>query len=178
MARHGISERALLLRGAGLAWVLAPRPSAPPTQQPATPPPPAHDEKLPTILRALFHGKQSPLHTLWTYAELWEDLQRITPPRLEFIRRIQGACAQHLGWDLQRMALWPCHDPDLWRAGLARLAPKHILVFGEAATTIGTAPASCSAKAITFLPDLDSMLAGKNKAEAWEILRNIPLASD
>ncbi len=213
MARQPLSEQVRQLRTLGLFWILAPRrpqpedlaaaqtprPSPSP-QRPFSPARPApqgrqpqslHAKRewrdVPQVLRALIHGKQPPLHSLWTYAELWEDIHHIHSPRLELIHKIQTSCVQYLGWEPSRMALWPCHlpQPELWSSGLLHFQPRSILAFGEAAVRLlhreGSLPChpfALDAATVVPLPDLKTMLEGNTtaKAMAWEQLRRLPQA--
>ncbi len=214
MAGQPVGERARLLRAMGLAWIIAPRrpapvrpqaqapqlpksrrpqhlpqrptPEAPPrTTNPAPPAAAAARAPFPGVLRTLLHGKAQPAHTLWTYAELWEDLHAPRPPRLELIKKIQAACAERLGWEAARMALWPCRcpTPETWEHGLAQWQPRCLLVFGQAAIRhilpeiqAPSAPFAWGDMLVVPLPDLDAMLAGdaEAKALAWQILQGVP----
>lgn len=209
MAGQPVGERGRLLRAMGLTWIIAPKPPAPTTPparaaQPSTPrrperptpeaPPRTTPPAPPTaaarpplmgVLRALVHGKKQPLHTLWTYAELWEDLHAPRPPRLELIKKIQAACAERLGWETARMALWPCRcpTPETWEHGLAQWQPRCLLVFGQAAIRhilpeiqAPSTPFPWGDMLVAPLPDLDAMLAGDTqaKASAWQMLQRLP----
>lgn len=209
MACQSVGERGRLLRAMGLAWVIVPtaeHPSSPQSQtrqSPRRPANPVQHPALPTpqhespsliastgrtaftgVLRALFHGKQCPVQTLWTYVELWDDLHAPRPPRLDLIKKIQSACAERLGWDTTRMALWPCHcpEPHIWEQGLALWRPQCLLIFGQEALRqilpkhqASPEPFPWEDMLIAPLPDLSTMLVGnaQAKAQTWQVLQRI-----
>lgn len=146
------------------------QPSSPGTDQ--TPPPPAW-------LRFLFHGKQPPVKTLWTYQGLGQDLASVTtPPRLELFRKIQAAACAQGGWAERDICVWPIEASECV-AGLEFFQPRLILVFGalpaEAMPT--TPPGNILLHGIPLheLPGLDEMLAGDKTAKnaAWEFLKTL-----
>lgn len=125
------------------------------------------------MLRNLFHGKQSPVRTLWTYAGMHEDLlQTDIPERLAFFRKIQESMCSHLGWQNTDISSWPLDlDPHLWAQGLAHLRPRIIVCFGDAARLTCTKTTDLQ---VHCLPDLLEMADNRDlKNEAWRILRNL-----
>ncbi len=137
---------------------------------------------LPAILRSLFHGKQSPVRTLWTYAGLYADLQRpVAPPRLEMLRKIQDIARSHLGWREADICAWPLDvPPELFIQGIGFFAPAAVIVFGTDTHLPACAdnePASSILRQCStyMLPSLDDMAAGnqQSKNEAWQILQSI-----
>jgi hypothetical protein len=129
---------------------------------------------LPPVLRNLFHGKQSPVRTLWTYAGMHEDLlQTDIPERLAFFRKIQESVCSHLGWQNTDISSWPLDlDPLQWAQGLDHLRPHIIVCFGDASRLAG---AGATGLQDHCLPDLLEMALGNRdlKNEAWRILRTL-----
>lgn len=146
-------------------------------QAPASTDQPQADRTLviPPLLRALFHGKQSPVASLWTYHGLLEDMrQPQTPERLSIFRKIQETACTHLNWRERDICSWPLDiEPELFKAGLDTFRPKIVICMG----TEGSQPAISVLEAgtIRHLPDLDEMSQGNRDAknEAWRILRAI-----
>ena len=130
---------------------------------------------IPPLLRALFHGKQSPVTSLWTYHGLHEDMRQAQPPeRLSIFRKIQETARTHLNWSDQDICSWPLDvDAEVFNAGLATFKPKLVICLGKAERQ----PAISIIKpdSIRYLPDLDEMAQGNRDAknEAWRILRSI-----
>lgn len=58
----------------------APQPEPPLQNQLAQKPAAKANEPLPLLLRSLFHGKQSPVRTMWCYAGFYQDMQEATNP--------------------------------------------------------------------------------------------------
>lgn len=138
---------------------------------------------IPESLQALFHGKQSPVHSLWTYAQLQEDLCALQPPpRLEILHKIQAAAKSHLGWLEASLAEWPL-DPDLtlFEYGMRHFRPRHLLCFGTCPSLDSHLPARgegghvFQGARVYLLPDLNLMATGDQEAknQAWRILQNI-----
>ena len=143
----------------------------------------AAGQPLPLLLRSLFHGKQSPVRTMWTYAGLHEDLQCATnPPRLAVFKKIQESVCQHLKWHVKDICSWPLDlDSGTFRRGLEHFKPQMILLFQDRETANDTtdaqakrlqALANCR---IVKLPSLEEMAQGNQqvKNEAWKILQTI-----
>lgn len=140
------------------------------------------EEPVPPLLRSLFHGKQSPARTLWTYVGLFADMQQPTPPpRLDMFRKIQASVRSHLGWPENDICAWPLDvSPGLLAQGLRFFAPRIIICFGPASPVSGD-PNSGNAAALfgnselRLLPNLEDMAAGDKqlKNDAWQILQGI-----
>jgi hypothetical protein len=130
---------------------------------------------IPPLLRALFHGKQSPVASLWTYNGLNEDLRHPEPPgRLAIFRKIQETVRTHLHWREQDICSWPLDiAPELFRAGLETFRPRLIISLGS--TDSQPLLSSLDPSRIRRLPDIDAMARGDRDAknEAWKILRSI-----
>jgi hypothetical protein len=161
----------------------APKPEAPsqnPTvQKPSSP----ASEPLPIVLRSLFHGKQSPVRSMWTYLGLYEDMQKATnPPRLVVFKKIQESVCQHLKWQAGDISSWPLDlDSGTFRKGLDHFRPQLILLFLDRETADETVhsriknllgQADCP---VVTLPSLEEMAQGNQqiKNEAWKILQSI-----
>lgn len=129
---------------------------------------------LPPVLRNLFHGKHSPVRTLWTYLGMHGDLlQADIPERLVFFRKIQQSVCSHLAWQHKDISSWPLDlDAHLWAQGLAQLRPHIIVCFGDASRLTG---ARATGLQVHCLPDLLEMALGNRdlKNEAWRILRTL-----
>lgn len=195
LAEHALSENNRILKRLGVThlWrvdpgddgIATPPPSAKIETRaetvhdspPVAPPAPA----LPPVLRALFHGKQAPITTLWTYAELYADLQALNAPvRLELFRKIQDAARAQGGWTDSEICVWPATGRErILETGLEIFQPRLILVFG-AATGLGGPAAldTLASRSITVkvLPSLDAMIAGDHaaKSNAWDFLKSAP----
>jgi len=140
---------------------------------------------MPPLLRALFHGKQLPVRTLWTYAGLNADLnQALIPERLAVFRKIQESACVHLHWSEKDICSWPLDiELNLYHQGLQRFCPKIVICFGENHALLTTAERSEDGRfclgncSIYMLPSLDEMALGNKdlKNEAWKILRSIPV---
>lgn len=136
---------------------------------------------LPESLRALFHGKQCPVRTLWAYDGLYADLRadRLSA-RLDVFRKIQESVRTHLGWSEQDISSWPLDlEPHLIRLGMDRLQPQVIICFGEAGCLRSIAGSEPTSPRITLLPDLQTMARGDRdlKNEAWRVLRSLSPSS-
>lgn len=144
---------------------------------PATADQPQADRPLviPPLLRALFHGKQSPVVTLWTYHGLHADMrQTMAPERLSIFRKIQETACTHLNWREQDICSWPLDvEPEVFKAGLNTFRPKMVICLGKGDGQPALSPLEVGA--IRHLPDLDEMAQGNRDAknEAWRILRAI-----
>lgn len=148
------------------------------------PTPNRREEPLPPILRTLFHGKQTPVGTLWTYAGLLADLQQPdVPARLDMFRKIQASARTHLGWGENDICAWPLDvSPAVFHHGLRFFCPRIVILFGPGAR-IPVAPAAEDAAAtrseptVIVLPGLDDMAAGNKqlKNDAWQALQSIRL---
>jgi hypothetical protein len=140
------------------------------------------EEPLPPLLRILFHGKQPPVGTLWTYAGLFSDLQRaVVPARLDMFRKIQASARTHLGWAENDICSWPLDvAPAVFHQGLRLFGPRTIIIFGPT-SCIPAAPdsedraASQPGPSVIVLPDLEAMAAGNKqlKNDAWQTLQGI-----
>ena len=162
----------------------APRP-APPLQQAAQKPAAQANEPLPLLLRSLFHGKQSPVRTMWCYAGLYQDLQEATnPPRLVVFKKIQESVCQHLHWQIKDICSWPTDlDVTTFRKGLDFFNPGIVLLFQTGETMDKQSSSQDdhllkqTTRRIVTLPSLDEMARGNQhvKNEAWKILQTIEL---
>lgn len=141
------------------------------------------DTPVPALLRSLFHGKQSPVRTLWTYAGLKEDLgQHATPERLAVFKKIQESVCLHLNWKEEDICSWPLDvDRQLFCKGISYFKPQLIIFFEP--RTESARPDEADAMTIRqtgcvvhILPSLDEMAAGNKslKNEAWKILQTLP----
>lgn len=188
---HTLSEAARLLRRQGVLYAWKPQPSKavifeeeksilPANSVSNTP----KSLQIPSHLQVLFHGKQPPIYSLWTYAQLDADLCATQPsPRLGLFRKIQASTYQHLGWSENQIAEWPLdQDLVLFEHGVSWLRPRFIICFGPFLEL----QAQCvkqkdlpyfSEACVYFLPALDPMLAGDQAAKnhAWKMLQSIPL---
>ncbi len=149
----------------------------------STPRPAAPDTPVPALLRSLFHGKQSPVRTLWTYAGLNEDLaQHAMPERLIVFRKIQESVCLHLKWKEEDICSWPLDvSPQIFRKGLEYFQPRIIIYFELSAVDARPEEADetmirQTGCAVHLLPNLDEMAAGNKtlKNEAWKILQTLP----
>ncbi|WP_156902385.1 hypothetical protein [Desulfomicrobium escambiense] len=140
------------------------------------------EEPVPPLLRSLFHGKQSPVRTLWTYAGLFADMQQPTPPpRLDMFRKIQASVRSHLGWPENDICAWPLDvAPELFAQGMRFFVPRIIICFGPASPVSGdpnsgNAVAVFGSSELRLLPNLEDMAAGDKqlKNDAWQILQGI-----
>ncbi|HCU69384.1 MAG TPA: hypothetical protein DGF30_09215 [Desulfomicrobium sp.] len=140
------------------------------------------EEPVPPLLRSLFHGKQSPVRTLWTYVGLFADMQQPTPPpRLDMFRKIQASVRSHLGWPENDICAWPLDvSPGLLAQGLRFFAPRIIICFGPVSPVSGdpnsgNAAALFGSSELRLLPNLEDMAAGDKqlKNDAWQILQGI-----
>lgn len=140
------------------------------------------EEPVPPLLRSLFHGKQSPVRTLWTYVGLFADMQQPTPPpRLDMFRKIQSSVHSHLGWPETDICAWPLDvSPALFAQGMRFFAPHIIICFGPAppefgAPNTGDTATLLGSSELRLLPNLEAMAAGDKqlKNDAWQILQGI-----
>ena len=138
------------------------------------------DAQLPPILRSLFHGKQSPVRTLWTYAGMYADMQHpAAPPRLDLFRKIQASVRSHLGWPEGDICSWPLDiSPEIFVQGVRFFCPVIIIGFGPGLSLPETgAPDADLLRrcALHVLPSLDDMIGGdkQSKNEAWQILQSL-----
>ena len=141
------------------------------------------DTPVPALLRSLFHGKQSPVRTLWTYAGLKEDLeQHAMPERLVVFKKIQESVCLHLNWKEEDICSWPLDvNRQLFCKGIEYFKPQLIIFFGprtegprsEESDEMTIRQTGC---AVHILPNLDEMAAGNKslKNEAWKILQTLP----
>lgn len=188
LAEYALSEADRTLKRLGITHRWRECTAAPAAESRAPKAPtaqPAHDldraSAIPTILRSLFHGKQPPMQTLWSYAELGQDLPSVTaPPRLELFRKIQAAACAQGGWTENDICVWPIESaPSVRTAGLEFFQPRLILVFGAlpAEATPTDIPQNFLLHGIPLrqLPSLDDMLAGDKTAKnaAWEFLKTL-----
>jgi hypothetical protein len=158
--------------------------SAPPLQNQSAQKAPAQaNEPLPLLLRSLFHGKQSPVRTMWSYAGLYQDLQEATnPPRLVVFKKIQESVCQHLHWQIKDICSWPLDlDVDTFRRGFELFNPRMVLLFQTSETgdeqpnSQGNRLLKQANCRIVTLPSLEEMARGNQhvKNEAWKILQTI-----
>lgn len=188
---HVLNERARSLKRLGIKHFFAEPASSPPSlpesgdaqsARPKTVSMPPSEPELPPVLRSLFHGKHFPLHSLWVYDGMYQDMLLADPPqRLSVFKNIMQAAIDHLGWSNAAMTAWPldqaCGSLD---QALERFNPKFVLVFETRPSHPGR-PHSC-ARLMTDHPDtirfpsLDAMAAGDrdSKNQAWKILQTIP----
>ena len=140
---------------------------------------------IPPYLLALFHEKQYPVRTLWTYPGLAADLGLPTPsPRLALFRKIQESVCGHLGWKKQDISAWPLDVEDaLLRHGLEHFCPSVVICFVQDASEIRPLQTSlkdiCPQTRLFLLPDITDMAKGNQAAKntAWKILQDIFPAS-
>ena len=141
-------------------------------------------QSAPPLLRSLFHGKHAPIRTLWTYAGLYEDMQRAEPPaRLGVFKKIQESVCLHLKWSASDIGAWPLDvDPLIFRNGLEYFRPRTVLFFQDNTHKTGSMDekaktlleqAECH---VVTLPNLEEMAQGNQllKNEAWKILQTVP----
>jgi hypothetical protein len=200
---HALSESQRTLKRLGITHVLlppqvasdrilaqsphiqiAPRPEASATIQAEPPTPSAERQNVPPLLRSLFHGKHAPVRTLWTYAGLYEDMQRAeTPPRLGVFKKIQESVCLHLKWSASDICAWPLDvDPLIFRNGLAFFRPKTLIFFQDSTPKTGNMDEKAKALLdqaechVVTLPNLEEMAQGNQqlKNEAWKILQTVP----
>ena len=141
------------------------------------------ESPLPLLLRSLFHGKQIPSRTLWTYAGLYRDLQETdNPPRLEVFKRIQDSVCLHLKWSTATLCSWPLDiDPQLFKKGIERFQPQTVILFGghenghDRDLKENLAILEKAGPLIAILPNLEEMAQGNQqlKNEAWRILQTL-----
>ena len=139
---------------------------------------------LPLLLRSLFHGKHTPVRTLWTYAGLHLDMQEPdSPPRLTVFKKIQESVCLHLKWNPEKLCSWPLDlDSVSFRKGIEHFSPHTIIVFGsqksqlEADHKNNLLIMERAGFRMVTLPDLDKMAIGDQqlKNEAWRILQTLP----
>ena len=139
---------------------------------------------LPLLLRSLFHGKHTPVRTLWTYVGLHLDLQEPdSPPRLTVFKKIQESVCLHLKWNLEKLCSWPLDlDPVSFRKGIDHFSPHTIIVFGSQESQVemeyknNLLIMERAGFRMVTLPDLDKMAIGDQqlKNEAWRILQTLP----
>ncbi|MGE4441017.1 MAG: hypothetical protein AB7D27_05965 [Desulfomicrobium sp.] len=205
---HTLTEAQRTLKRLGVTHVLRPEAKAPQTPQLQsaslqTPPPttthvpsaapapspsrrqasPSDEAPLPLLLRSLFHGKQIPARTLWTYAGLLYDMQETdNPPRLNVFKKIQDSVCQHLKWNPGSLCSWPLDlDSTLFAKGLSHFKPQTILFFSGHAAKLGADAKKNllhmeqAGSRVVVLPDLEAMAQGdqKLKNEAWRILQTL-----
>lgn len=187
LAEHALSESDRILKRLGITvrWCArlteSERPDTEaPTQSRIEPPPTDLSPHIPPLLRSLFHGKHPPVQTLWSYAELTNDLQALeTSSRLNLFRKIQQAASAQGGWNPDDICVWPIMaEPHVVEAGLDFFRPQRILFFGPTPKSLvgtpeGTGPHIRDIPVVT-LPSLDDMLSGDKTAKnaAWAYLRN------
>lgn len=154
---------------------IASAPAVKPAPASTNEPQPDHSVIIPPLLLALFHGKQSPVASLWTYRGLHEDMrQPQTPERLSIFRKIQETACTHLNWREQDICSWPLDVyPELFKAGLDTFRPRMVICMGKADTQPSIS--LLGPGRIRLLPDLDEMAQGNRDAknDAWRILRAI-----
>jgi hypothetical protein len=199
---HALTEAQRTLKRLGVSHVLLSQTGSPKTQPSmvtAQPDPlknlaltrnlssqtaaPGEKDSLPLLVRSLFHGKQTPVRTLWTYAGLLEDMQEANnPPRLAVFRKIQDSVCQHLKWELKNLCAWPLDlDPATFAIGLNHFKPRSIILFcgNETETSqenvqnrVLLERSECR---IIRLPSLAEMARGNQmlKNEAWKILQEV-----
>lgn len=148
--------------------------------QPASPP---SETPLPLLLRSLFHGKHTPVHSLWTYAGLHRDLQEPeNPARLNVFKKIQESVCQHLRWNPEKLCSWPLDlDPASFAKGIEHFNPHTVIVFRNRESQIGAEQQGnlrlmeSAGIRMVILPDLEAMALGdqKLKNEAWRVLQTL-----
>jgi len=161
----------------------APQPEPPLQIQSAQKPAAQANEPLPLLLRSLFHGKQSPVRTMWCYAGFYQDMQEATnPPRLVVFKKIQESVCQHLRWQIKDICSWPTDlDFNTFRKGLEFFNPSIIILFqtGEAGYDQPSSQdehlLKQTTRRIVTLPSLNEMARGNQhvKNEAWKILQTV-----
>lgn len=139
---------------------------------------------VPPLLRSLFHGKHAPVRTMWTYAGLFEDMQRAEiPARLGVFKKIQDSVCVHLNWAAKDISAWPLDvSPQIFLAGLEYFRPRTVIIFRDNKGEPGIMDAEPNpfldhADCLVIkLPNLEEMAQGNQqlKNEAWKILQTVP----
>lgn len=136
-------------------------------------------KNTPLVLRPLFHGKQPPIHTLWTYTLLHEDLkQESTPPRLDVFQKIQKSVREHLNWPENALCAWPLdQNLELFRQGLEHFQPQILICFGPCPPLSPRGDNRFTFEGLQgyLLPSLDDMAQGNRSLKnlAWKILSSL-----
>lgn len=191
LGEYRMTERERLLKRAGVFCLW--RGISPDRAEPAAPRVSGTDNSqkipsnyaVPPHLLALFHEKQCPVRTLWTYPGLAADLSLSPPsPRLALFQKIQDSVCNHLGWKKQDIYAWPLDVEDaLLRHGLEYFRPSVVICFARDASEIKSLQASlkdiCPQARLFLLPDITDMAQGNQAAKnaAWKILQDIFPAS-
>ncbi len=187
LAEYALSETDRILKRLGVTHVWREAPETKPVASPVAETvvaetAPASAPPLPALLRSLFHGKQPPIVTMWSYAALHGDLQAvIAPPRLELFRKIQDAACAQGGWNSADICVWPLvAPPHILDAGLKFFQPRLIVFFGPLPADGDQSPSLgqplLHGIPVRLLPSLDIMVAGDQaaKSSAWDVLKNLP----
>lgn len=188
---HTLTERERGLKRLGIShlWRAEPAISLSPQTDPIsiTPDLDAQEtvsiSQLPEHIQLLFHGKQPPVRTLWTYEGLDTDITNTEQAsRMKMMARIQESARTNLRWSTNDMCIWPLDaELVLFRVGVMHLQPTTILCFGKSdalsqsstATATGSHPIDeCD---IVFLPDLGEMDLGNQQLKniAWKIIQSL-----
>lgn len=128
---------------AGLRYLFSDRHSDSPDsagQSPLSPMASGEAGVFPEPWHSLWPRISKPCPTVWTYGALTDDLndQDCSPQRRQLFKNI----LKSLGWPRGSVAFWPFAIrsgsqlqpfPDVFWQGLAEMAPRYLLCFGEAA---------------------------------------------
>jgi len=135
-------------------------------------------------------GKVTAAPILWTYHDLGADLSGVgrSPERSAFFRELIGELRLPKGSSV----FWPCAapvgesapqaDPVAFSAGLARLFPQLVVVFGERAMADMGLAGQCGyfhqimveGKLLVLLPEIEEMLRGDaQRSSAVSLLRAV-----
>ena len=134
---------------------------------------------LPEYLQALFHGKQPPVPTMWTYLGLEEDLKAETvSSRLDLFQKIHEAACTLGGWKAGDLSVWPLTIPLVSVVGFDFFQPRLLLFFGslpELHSWDAPLQSRLTRIQVQSLPSLESMLAGNQAAKntAWAALKSL-----
>lgn len=191
----GLSERARLLHGAGLRYVLK-EPEAP-SEMPAEAeePAPVPQNVIPSDAQytAQYLTKLQPgCRTVWTYYELGLDLGgRPDDDRRALFKRI----IESVKWPAKSIAFWPLAflegeeltpDVEFFLLGVEEIGAGTIFSFGKKSFEvlfpdkpfqIGQYP--WRNKSVVTLPGPTAMLSGSGDAKriVWHALKNFPISS-
>jgi len=183
-----------LWHGAGLRYLLSDRLSGS-LDEHGEVHPPAMDkgkaEAFPEPWHSLWPRLSKPCPTVWTYGAMTDDLndQSCSPQRRQLFKNI----LQALGWPQGSVAFWPIAVrsgselqpcPDIFRRGLAELAPRYLFCFGQTALdalcpqrTKTGARFMLARTTVIPLPEPDQMLPDNRdlKRAVWNALNSVAL---
>lgn len=142
------------------------------------------EQAIPPVLRPLFHGKHYPVHSMWVYDGLCSDLLAPSQPdRLQIIMAIMRATTERLGWQPEKILLWPLDQPAAMLQQALQLAnPGQVLLFEteglDAKSDRNSFLQLLQQFPLTRIPNLDLMARGDRAAKnaAWQIIQSIAQA--